>query len=747
MRRSLWICLALAAFTVALYAPALRCQFLILDDPVYVSENQHVRAGLSLDNVVWAFTVNTAGNWHPLTLLSHMLDCQIYGLRPWGHHLTNVLLHAANSVLLFLVLMRMTGAVWRSACVAALFAAHPAHVESVAWISERKDVLSSFFCLLAIWAYARYAAQFKVQSSKFKVNYVLCLMFFGLALMAKPMAVTLPFVLLLLDFWPLERARKLDWASWRPLLIEKWPWFALSAVWCGIAVWAQRVGHAVSSTSELSISERILHAPIAYMDYLRVLVFPWHLAAFYPYQHHEPLVWSIAAGAVLLLITALACFEARRRPYLAVGWLWFLGMLVPVIGLVQVGGQAWADRYVYLPSIGFFVIVVWAGAEWAARYPAVKLLIPVVGVALVAVTWVEIQYWKDTRTLFGRAMEVTANNYEAMTLVGAAEENDGERDDAILLYRKALACDPKYPEAHFFLGRALDEEGHPDEAMPQYREALQLLPDFDSAHVMLGMLLAKKKNFDEAIAQYQAALRTNPESAAAQSDWGMALVQQGRWQESIAHYEAALRLDPTLAEARANLGVAYLQTGRLAEGTKELQAALKLNPGDTESRFNLGEALNQQQQWGEAAELLKPLALNQPTNFNVQFQYGLDLEHLGQTRDALSHYAAALRQNPDFPDALQHSAWIAATDANPELRNGVRAVEMAARACELTGQKRPSMLLTLAAAYAESGRFFDALATVGKAEELANGQAAIEAEARRMREAFVAGKPFHGQSN
>jgi tetratricopeptide (TPR) repeat protein len=227
----------------------------------------------------------------------------------------------------------------------------------------------------------------------------------------------------------------------------------------------------------------------------------------------------------------------------------------------------------------------------------------------------------------------------------------------------------------------------------------------------------------------------------------MALVQQGRWQESIAHYESALRLDPTLAEARANLGVAYLQTGRLAEGTKELQAALKLNPGDTESRFNLGEALNQQQQWEEAAELLKPMAWSQPTNSNVQFQYGLALENLGQTGDAMSHYAAALRQNPDFPDALQHSAWIAATDANPELRNGVRAVEMAARACELTGQKRPSMLLTLAAAYAESGRFFDALATVGKAEELAKGQPGIEAEAKRMREAFVAGKPFHGQAN
>jgi protein O-mannosyl-transferase len=749
MPRSRWICLALVALTVATYAPALRCQFLIFDDPVYVSENRQVQAGLTFHSIAEAFLENTAGNWHPLTLLSHMLDCQIYGLRPWGHHLTNVLLHAANSVLLFLVLMRMTGALWRSACVAALFAVHPAHVESVAWVSERKDVLSSFFCLLAVWAYIRYSEDFKVQSSKFKVYFVLCVALFAMALMAKPMAVTLPFVLLLLDFWPLERVRGLDWPSWRRLAAEKWPCFALCAIWCGIAVWAQRVGHAVSSTSELSISERIIHTPIAYLDYVRVLVFPWHLSAFYPYQHHESAVGSGAAFLALGLMTWLALAGAHQRPYLTVGWLWFLGMLVPVIGLVQVGGQAWADRYVYLPSIGFFVIVVWAGAECAARHSLVKLTVPIIGIALAIVTWREIHYWKDTRTLFGRAMEVTVNNYMAMTLVGTAEEDEGKRDDAILLYRQALACKPKYPEAHFFLGRALEAKGQTAEAMSEYREALRLQPDFDTAHIMAGLLLAKEKKFNAAVAHYKAALMSNPESAPAESDWGMALMQQGRWKESIVHYRQALRLNPILAEAHANLGVAYLQTGRLAEGTTELRAALKINPGDTETRINLAMALNQQQQWGESAELLRPMALSGPTNFNVQFQYGLALEHLGQTSDAMSHYAAALVQNPDFPDALQHCAWIAATDARPELRNGVKAVEWAVRACELTGQQRPAMLLTLAAAYAEAGRFEDALATVGKAESLARtlGQKGLEAEAGHLRAAFAAGKPFHGQSN
>jgi tetratricopeptide (TPR) repeat protein len=734
-------------FTVALYAPALRCQFLAIDDPAYVSENQHVRAGLTLYGLAWAFHSTTVGNWQPLAMLSHMLDCQIYGLRPWGHHLTNVLLHAADAALLFIVLTRMTGAVWRSACVAALFAAHPAHVESVAWVAERKDVLSAFFWLLAVWAWVRYTENLKTQISKSKYYYIGALLFFMFALMAKPMAVTLPFVLLLLDFWPLGRVRGMDWTVWRRLAAEKWPWLALSAVWCGITLRAQRVGEAVSSTAVVSVGERVNHVMIAYWDYLRVLVFPWHLSAYYPYPHHEPVAWGVAAGAGLALITWLAVVGGRRRPWLTVGWLWFLGMLVPVIGLVQVGGQGWADRYTYLPSIGFFVIVVWGGAEWATRHAAVKLLIPLAGAALVAVTARELQYWKDTGTLYGRAMHVTDNNYLAMTLVGTAEEGRGKLDDAIRLERQALACKPAYPEAHFFLGRALEGKGRAAEAASEYREALRLRPDFDAAHVMLGLLLAGENRYDEAVAQYRAALKANPESAAAQSDWGAALLKQGLWRESVAHYEDAVRLDSALASAHNGLGMAYLQTGRLAEGATELRAAIELDRGDTETRLHLGEALNQQQQWAEAAEVLKPLALKLPAMSNAQFQYGLALENLGRISDAMSCYAAALRENPDFPEALQHRAWIAATDARPELRDGALAVKLATRACELTGQKRPSMQLTLAAAYAEAGRFGDALAAVGEAEDLARAQGhkAIETEAARLRASFAAGRPFHGQ--
>jgi hypothetical protein len=301
--------------------------------------------------------------------------------------------------------------------------------------------------------------EFKVQSPKSKVFYRLTILLFALALMAKPMAVTLPFVLLLLDAWPLARVRGRDWPTWRRLVLEKGPLLLLSAVWCGITIWAQGIGQAVATRADLSVSERIVHTMISFVHYLCVMVFPWHLAAYYPYQHHEAAIWGAGAGAALLLVTWLVVAAAPRRPYLAVGWLWFMGMLVPVIGLVQVGGQAWADRYLYLPSIGFIIMVIWAGAEWAARFPIVKLLVPLSGAALAGMTLAELPYWKDTSTLYGRAMEVTANNYLAMTLVGVVDEDNGKPDAAIRLYRQAIACKPSYPEAHFFLGRALETKG------------------------------------------------------------------------------------------------------------------------------------------------------------------------------------------------------------------------------------------------------------------------------------------------
>jgi tetratricopeptide (TPR) repeat protein len=535
--------------------------------------------------------------------------------------------------------------------------------------------LSAFFWLLAIWAYLGSVERKKPPG-------IWTVVFFLLALMAKPMAITLPFVLLLLDFWPLKRLQGLDESTWGGLVLEKWPLLALAAVWCGVTVWAQ--GQAVATATELSLSRKLTHTPIAYFDYVRALLFPWHLAAYYPYQR-EPLIWGIVAGIALLLVTLLLLAGTVRWPWLGVGWLWFLGMLVPVIGLVQVGGQAWADRYVYLPSIGFFIIVAWAGAEWAARFPAVKLLVPAIGAALAVATVFQLQYWTNTETLYSRAMEVTSENYVAMTLVGSAEEDKGNLDRAIQLYRQALATKAAYPEAHYFLACALEAKGQKSEAMEEYQAALKLEPEFEPADVNIGLLLAGQKKFDKAEAHYQAALAANPESAAAENDWGVALASQGRWAESIAHYQAAIRLNPALGEAHRALA-------------------------------------------------------------GAEYQYGLELEKTGRIADALERYLAAVEAEAEFPEALQHAAWIEATDARPELRNGPQAVQMAERANQLTGGKSASILLTLSAAYAEAGRFDDALATAVKAENLAREQGAsgLIKEADRFRASYAIKAPIHG---
>ena len=740
-RRVCWICLALAAVTLAVYAPALRCQFLTFDDQGYVTENHHVRAGLTPSSVAWAFRAVTVANWQPLTLLSHMLDCQIYGLRPWGHHLTNVLLHTANVVFLFLLLRRMTGAVWPSACVAALFSLHPTRVESVAWVAERKDVLCGFFFLLTLLAYARYVEETKARSPKRRVFYAWVMVLFVLSLMAKPMAVTLPCILLLLDFWPLQRT---GGKPWRSLLLEKLPLLAVSAIGCAVTLWAQQKGQAVASIHALPFPFRMAHALVGCLNYLRVLAFPWHLAVFYPYQLHEPTARLIAAAAVLMAVTGLALAVMAKRPYVLMGWLWFLGMLVPVIGLVQAGGQDWANRFTYLPSIGFFLAVVWGAADLAKRWPVIKMLAPAAIVIFAAATSLELRYWKDTRTLFARAMEITSNNYLAMTLVGSMNADAGDLDGAIPLYREALRCQPDYPEAHLFLGRALERKGQGADAISEYTKAVQLKPQLTEANILLGLLLAREKKFDQAAACYQAALRSDPESASAENDWGRVLQSQGRWQESIAHYQRALQWDPALAEAHNNLGIGYLQTGQVAEGTTELRAALQLNPTNLETEYNLAQALNQGQQWTEAAALLKPLAAEQPGDPKTEYQYGLALEHQGRVREAMSRFAAALLRDPDFPDALNELAWIAATNPRTELRNGHQAVELARRACELTGRLQPAMLLTLAAAYAEAGRFDDATATARQAENLAGrtGEKEVEEKARRLRAVVESRQPF-----
>jgi len=745
----------LGLITLRLYLPLLHHGFLAYDDQQYVTDNPRVQAGLTWAGLVWAFGFH-AGNWHPLAWLSHMLDCQLYGARAGGHHLTSVLLHVASTLLLFSVLNRMmnlrrddppplvnpssreakqpanaaltaavpeAGAMWRSAAVAALFAWHPLHVESVAWVAERKDVLCAFFWMLTFSLYVHYAAR------PTTARYLFTLGSFVLCLMSKPMGVTLPFVLLLLDYWPLKRFTIDDLPVLRSntaeggrltifrLVWEKIPFLILSLVGCVLTLRAQEV--AIVSTAGLSVAKRVAHVSVAYNHYLATMFVPRNLAVYYPYQLHLPDASIACAVVVLGLITVLATANLRRRPYLMVGWLWYLGTLVPVIGLVQVGDQAWADRYTYLPSVGLFVAVVWFAAEIIKSRLVLQIASALVAAAMLAMTSAQISYWKDTRTLFEHAREVTPRNYMAITMLGSLLANEHKYDEAIAYYHLALHYQPAFPEAHFYLGAALDEQGKLDEALAEYQKALWFKPTQEQTHIFMGMALGKQKKYDEAIAHYTAALKLNPDSAVAENNLARIYHSQGRLDAAIEHYRAALEIDPKLALAHNNLGILLIQKDQLADGTRQLREALQLDPTNSETRLNLGFALNQQNQWSEAVGLFTNVVRNDLPDPRAHYEFAVALAHVHKTREARSQYASALLLQPDFPDALDGLAWILSTDTNRDFRNGAEAVKMAWRACELTGSKDPAKLKTLAAAYAETGRFAEAINTLQSAKDLA----------------------------
>ena len=759
------LCLVLGLGTLALYAPALHHDFVAYDDQQYVTENGVVQAGLTGPGLAWAFGRH-ANNWHPLTWVSHMLDCQFFGLKPAGHHLTSLLLHTVNTLLLFLLFHRLTGATWRSGLVAALFAWHPLHVESVAWIAERKDVLCGFFWLLTLLAYAGYARRrapgpepagadgtaAKTQpptpaAGSAPLSYALAVLLFALALMSKPMAVTLPCVLLLIDYWPLHRFQAPTGRS--QLYWEKAPFFALAVLSCVLTLGAQQ--QAMASTGGLGVAERLGHALLAYVHYLGALFVPIGLAVHYPYARSVPAAKIILAGVLLAGITVLGFRWTRSRPYLLTGWLWFLGTLVPVIGLIQVGDQAWADRYTYLPSIGVFLMLVWGLGDWVeAAHPnpvGVKGLVLAAGLALVLITSRQLRYWQDTRTLFTRAAGVTQHNSRAIAVLGSLFAAEGKLEEAVKLCRQALSYDSNNPEAHFFLGRAYEQQGKLDLAADEYRAALWFKPLRVKTHLFLGLVLAKQGNSEEAAANYRAALALDPQFASAENNLARLLHTQGRLDEAIQHYTEALRLDPQLPQARNNLGVLLLQKGRVAEGAAQLREAVRLNPGDVESLYNLALALNQQQEWKEAAAILARLGPDRPQDANLHYQLGLAQFHLRQTQEARSHLAHALLLQADFPEALDRLSWILSTDPHAEFRNGPEALRMAQRACELTGERQALLEATLAAAYAETGQFPEAVRTAQTALTLAvnAGQTNLAAQCQSLIETARSGTAWREQ--
>jgi len=696
------VCGLLALVTLAVYLPTAWNDFVNYDDSDYVTENAHVKSGLSRDGVVWAFKSGHASNWHPLTWLSHGLDCQVFGMKPGGMHLVSAGFHVANTVLLFLVLRALTGALWRSAVVAALFGLHPLHVESVAWVSERKDVLSGLFFLLTIWAYGRYVegrrknAECRMQPSDvggqksgrgnertadhvsrftFHVSrfYLLALVFFALGLMSKPMLVTTPFILLLLDFWPLRRMRNagppfiFHLSSF--ILLEKVPFFALSVASSVVTFKVQRAGGAVSTA--LTVGERIANAVVSYARYIRKMFWPDDLSVLYPHPGHWPLWQVIACAAFLASACVLVAMFGRRRPYLITGWLWFLGTMVPVIGLVQVGIQSMADRYTYVPLIGLFIMVVWGlGDLIAERLPQAwqgRTLAIVAAPALAAcaaLTVRQVQFWKNTETLFKRAVRVTRDNYLAHNNLGFYYSNHDRKAEAMQEYRLSLQINPNYEEALNNLGFALAGERKFAEAIQLYEAALRIRPKHAEVHNNLGNALSETGKIDEAIQHYLITLHENPEHANAHNNLGIALAMKGKLEEAIPHFQAAIRYKPNYASAHSNLGNALAAQHKLDEAIKEYQESLRLKPDDAQAHNNLGNALMEQGRVPEAiTQYGEALRLNPVNNPEAHYNLALALARQGKRQEAISHLTEALRVKPDYPDAQRQLQILSAPPA------------------------------------------------------------------------------------
>lgn len=561
---SAWlVALVLGLVTVWLFWPATQDDFSSYDDPLYVTANPYVEAGVTAAGLKWAFCKPEAyyGYWHPLTLVSHMLDCQMYGQKPWGHHLTGVLLEAVNTMLVFVLLYTLTGALWRSATVAALFGWHPLRVESVAWVSEHKGLLSAMFGLLSLWAYVRHARgrNLEPRTKAGKIYYWLALVCLACGLLCKPVLVTWPVVMLLLDYWPLERFSNVEFrvSKLRGLIIEKIPFFVLVVAMCVITVGLSRQAGALDADRTLSLGTRVGTALIGYCWYLEKTFWPTKLAVFYPHPGHWPVEEVLLAGVVLVMLSALIFRERRRFPFLWMGWLWFVITLAPVCGILQVGSQAMADRYTYIPSIGLLVGIVWTCHEltkhWRGHATALTLAVVAAALACAGSTRVELSYWRNDETLFTRALAVTDDNFLAHKTVGDCDYEKGRVDEAIGQYREAIRERPDFMDAHNNLGIALNSQGRTDEAIGEFREAIRLKPDYDEAHNNLGLALGRKGQIDDAVGEFIEAIRLNPDYADAHNDLGIALIKKGQLDEAISQFQEAVRLKPGYAEAKANL--------------------------------------------------------------------------------------------------------------------------------------------------------------------------------------------------
>jgi Flp pilus assembly protein TadD len=675
------ICFLLAFITLVLYWPVQNFQFNNYDDAQYLTQNPHVQNGLRGEAIGWAFATGYAGNWHPLTWLSHLLDVQIFGFRAGGHHFTSLLFHVANTVLLFLLLQRWTGSIWQPAFVAGLFAWHPMHVESVAWVAERKDVLSTCFWLLTMLAYGEYAEQARAANGAEPAEargarrfYPLAIVLFALGLLSKPMLVSLPLILLLADYWPLHRIEPpFAVNNMLPLLLEKIPFFFLAGLSCLVTFLAQQKGGAVQPLRNLALADRLANAIVSYARYLGKLFWPSDLAVLYPYDRHIPLTEVLGAALLLLVICGVVAWLARTHPPLFVGWLWFVITLLPVIGLVQVGEQALADRYTYIPSIGLFMLLAWEVPRLVAARGQKFILTQKVSAALILVACLlstrrQLAYWQNSITLFTRAIQVAPNNVFAECNLGLAFAEKGQTDEAIRHERRAIEIDPNYPPAQNNLGIFLAERGRWDEATVHSQAALKVNPKYDAAECNLGLISMNQGRLDEAIARFQTAININPQDDKAVANLGIALARQGHLDEAIvqyrralelapnnpyahnalgraletrnqldeaaAHYSSAVALKPDFAAAHENLGIVLALLGRFSESEDQFAQALQLQPASASIHFNLGNALLRQNKLQAAASQYSVVVRLQPDNLQARTNLDLVLGRLGQKHPA-----------------------------------------------------------------------------------------------------------------
>ncbi|HEV2330380.1 MAG TPA: tetratricopeptide repeat protein [Verrucomicrobiae bacterium] len=731
MSRPRFIGLLLALLTLAVYLPVARHGFILYDDGDYVTENPMVRNGLTLAGIKWAFTTFHSANWHPITWLSHMVDCQLFGLNPAGPHCVNALLHASNTVLVFALWLQLlrrrpetgtnispddNGAIWQAAFIAALFAVHPLHVESVAWIAERKDILSTFFGLLALGCYVRYARgkweSFSSSSSSSSSNkssssslnaaianpqsairnpqwvYGLALVFFALGLMSKPMLVTWPFVMLLLDYWPLHRfiaSGAATPSTLQRVVVEKIPFFALTAASCIITYIAQNQG-AVRSLAAVPLVYRLENVPVAIATYLFKLIWPVRLAVIYPMPHAIPGATFIGCSVFLIAITAGVWLARKQQPFLVVGWFWFFGTLVPVIGLVKVGDAAMADRYMYIPSIGIFMIVAFGAQRIWEHFSLPKIfLCPAAAAILVALTVVtekQLQYWSSDEALFGHAVRVTSDNVDAMLNYGVALENGGKPVAAIDQYRRAQQLAPSSYLTCVNLADLLYYTGQTNAALEEYLQAVKLRPDSSTLHDRLGTVLSGLDDFGEATNEYWRAISLDKTDSAPHLHLGTALAKHDDWQDA----------------------------------TDEFSQAMRLSPGDSTPLV----------EWAKA------------------------LLHRGRDAEAMDQLNKALQMDPDNYQTLTFAARVLASDKRPEIRNGGKALDLAKRADALTGGRQPLAQDVLGMALAENRQFDQAQMAATSAIRMAKAAGMnreIVGEMRERLELYREDKPWRERSD